>query len=68
MPVSDGLRHLEIAERFRRDAAGASGANRRRLLNLARIYDIEANLVRGSRRAIDESREMIARANKLLDR
>ena len=67
MPAQDHYVHnCEIAERLRLDAARADGSDKRRLLNLARIYDIELDIVTGSRRAIAESREVIARANKLL--
>ena len=68
MPANDHVCNFEIAERLRLDAARVSGPDKRRLLNLARICGIEADIVRGSRRAIAESREMIAQANKLLGR
>jgi hypothetical protein len=68
MPTKDYIWNFEIVERLRLDAARASEPDKRRLLNLARIYDIEANIVSDSRRAIAESREMIARADKLLGR
>ena len=69
MPATDHhVWNFEIADRLRRDAACASEPRKHRLLNLARIYSIEADIVRGSRRAIAESREAIARANRLLGR
>jgi hypothetical protein len=68
MPAKDHIWNFEIAERLRLDAARASEPDKRRLLNLARIYDIEADIVSDSRRAIAESREMIARVDKLLGR
>jgi hypothetical protein len=68
MPANDHVWNFEIAERLRLQAARASEPDKRRLLNLARIYHIEADIVRGSRRAIAESREMIAMANRLLGR
>jgi len=60
MPAKHPLWNFEIAERLHPDAAHAA------LLNLARMYDANVDLVRGSRRAIAESRELIAAANVLL--
>jgi hypothetical protein len=68
MPANDHVWNFEIAERLRLQAARASEPDKRRLLNSARTYHIEADIVRGSRRAIAESREMIAMANRLLGR
>ena len=69
MPATDHhVWNFEIAERLRHDAACACEPRKHRLLDLARIYSIEADVVRGSRRAIAESREIMARANKLLGR
>src|SRR5215470_2390204 len=68
MPADHHIWNFEIAERLHHDAACASEPRKRRLLDLARIYSIEADMVRGSRHAIAESREVIARANKLLGR
>jgi len=68
MPVNDHVWNFEIAERLRLDAARVCEPDKRRLLNLARMYDINAELVRGSQTAITESREAICRANRLLGR
>ena len=58
--------NFEIAERLRLDAARASEPDKRRILNLARMYDINSELVMGSPAAIADSRELIGRADKLL--
>ena len=67
MPAKNHIWNFEIAERLRREGP-TSEAHRRRLRNLARIYDIEPDIISGSVRAIAESRELIAKANRLLSR
>lgn len=66
MPAKHHIWNFEIAERLRLDATPTSEREKRRLLSLARLYDMDADLVRGSRAAIADSREALARANKLL--
>ena len=68
MPATVHICNGESAKRLRCEAPDAPEAYTRRLRNLARIYDIEPDIISGSVRAIAESRELIARANRLLAR
>jgi hypothetical protein len=58
--------NAEIAERFRIWSARPHQLERQRLLRVARIYDIESDLVFGSYRANRESRALLAAVEKLL--
>jgi hypothetical protein len=56
--------HIEIAERLRVFAATASEPRKQRLLRLAEMYELEPQLIHGSRRAIDDSRALLARVER----
>jgi hypothetical protein len=63
------VRRFENQDRFRRLAATApTVALRDCLLSIARLYEIEADLVKGSALALAESREALVRADVALRR
>jgi hypothetical protein len=57
---------LEIAEHFVLSAAAAAGDLKERRLDIANLYNREAALIQGSRRAIAESKMLIGAAERLL--
>jgi hypothetical protein len=55
---------IGIAEQLRLFAATASEPRKQRLLHLAELYELEPQLIHGSRRAIADSRALLARVER----
>jgi hypothetical protein len=58
--------HVEIAARLRLFAATAREPRKQRLLHLAELYELEPQLIHGSRRAIADSKALLAVVEKQL--
>ena len=56
--------HIGIAEQLRSFAATASEPRKQRLLRLAELYEVEPELIIGSRRAIADSKALLARVER----
>jgi hypothetical protein len=56
--------HIQIAEQLRLFAATASEPRKQQLLHLAELYELERQLIHGSRRAIADSRALLARVER----